>query len=260
MTGYLSLTKKELYRFLSIWVQTLIGPFTTALLYQLIFGHQFAEVKIGITGVTYTMFLIPGLVIMQVLLNAFGNGSSSFIQSKYTGNIIYILMAPITPFAIYSAYLTAAIIRGILVGMTIYIGIALFSKFILPIGNIFILPKAPLALVFFLVVGSSVTAGLGLIAGILCEKFDQLAGFQSFIMVPLVYLAGVFFNPMGLSGIWQRVASCNPFMYIVDGFRYGFIAHAEYNLVFGMIFVLICAIAVNTVGFLLIKRGIRVKH
>ena len=260
MTGYLSLTRKEVYRFLSIWLQTLLGPLTTALLYQLIFGHQFAQVKTGIVGVSYTMFLIPGLVIMQVLLNAFGNGSSSFIQSKYTGNIIYVLMAPITPLAIYSAYLTASIIRGVLVGFTIYAGIALFSTFILPIAGVFILPKAPLALLFFLIVGASVTAGLGLIAGIMCDKFDQLAGFQSFIMVPLVYLAGVFFNPLGLPGIWQKVATCNPFLYIVDGFRYGFIAHTDYNLGFGVGFVLTSAIVVNLVGFLLIKRGIRVKH
>ncbi len=252
MFPYLELVKKEVYRFLSIWLQTLLGPLSTALLYQLIFGHHLAEMQTGIDGVTYNTFLIPGLVIMQVLLNSFGNGSSSIIQSKYTGNIIYILMAPITPFVVYVAYLTASIIRGVLVGVVIYCGIVWFGDNIIP--------KAPWVLLFFLIIGASITAGLGLIAGIISEKFEQLAGFQSFIMVPLIYLAGIFFNPNNFTNAWQKIVMINPFMYIVDGFRYGCIGYSSYNLTFGVIFVLCSAIIVNIIGYSLIQSGIKLKH
>ncbi|MFN8770357.1 MAG: ABC transporter permease [Neisseriaceae bacterium] len=252
MNGFFALIKKEIYRFMSIWIQTVIGPLSTALLYQLIFGHQLSGIKTGIAAINYSTFLIPGLIIMQVLLNSFANSSSSIIQAKYTGNIIYILMAPITPLAIYGAYLVSSIIRGVIVGTVIYLGIIWF-------GDILI-PKSIGFFIFFLVCGAAITAGLGLIAGILSDKFDQLAGFQSFIIIPLIYLAGVFFNPHNLNGIWQWIAMANPFMYIVDGFRYGVIAHSSYNIIFGALFVLIFAVAINFVGFMLLKRGIRVKH
>lgn len=252
MQGFIELVKKEVYRFMSIWVQTVVGPLATALLYQLIFGNQLSSVKTGIVGVNYATFLIPGLVIMQVLLNSFGNGSSSIIQAKYTGNIIYVLMAPITPLAIYTAYMFSSMIRGIIVGTVVFVGIIWFGDLMWP--------KSITVLLYFLIFGSSITAGLGLIAGILCEKFDQLAGFQSFIMVPLIYLAGVFFNPHNFSSIWHVVAMVNPFMYIVDGFRYGFIAHSSYNIVFGGLFVFILAFMTNWLGYTLLKRGIKIKH
>ena len=252
MQGFIQLVKKEVNRFMVIWVQTLLGPLSTALLYQLIFGHQLSGIKTGIEGIGYANFLIPGLVIMQVLLNAFGNGSSSIIQSKYTGNIIYILMAPITLGTIYMAYLTSSVIRGVSVGIVIYLAIMWFGDLMLP--------KSPLALVFFLIMGATTTGGLGIIAGVLCEKFDQLAGFQSFIMVPLIYLAGIFFNPNNFHNFWQYISMVNPFMYIVDGFRYGFIAHSSYNIAFGAWFVLFFAVAINFIGYMLIKKGIHIKH
>ena len=251
MQGFLELIKKEVYRFMSIWVQTVIGPLSTALLYQVIFGHQLQQLPTGIEGVTYSQFLIPGLVIMQVLLNAFGNGSSSIIQSKYTGNIIFILMSPITPFWMYFAYLVSSILRGVIVGIVVFLGIMWFG------ANI---PTCWWAVLYFLILGSSITGGLGLIAGILCEKFDQLAGFQSFIMVPLIYLAGVFFNPHAIVGFWQTVTTYNPFMYIVDGFRYGFIQHSSYNIGFGAGFVFVFAVLINAIGYMLIKNGIKIKH
>ena len=251
MSPFLELVKKEVYRFMSIWVQTIIGPVTTAILYQLIFGQKLSLIPTGIPGVSYSTFLIPGLIMMQVLLNAFGNGSSSLIQSKYTGNIIFILMAPISPLSIYMAFLVSSIIRGVVVGLAVVIGIGAFG---------ICLPKAPFALIYFLLFGASITAGLGLIAGILSEKFDQLAGFQSFVIVPLIYLAGIFFNPDSFSEIWRWLSMLDPFLYIVDGFRYGFIAHSGYNVAFGAFFVGVCAVLVNVFGYLLIKRGIRIKH
>lgn len=236
---------------MSIWIQTIFGPVSTAILYQLIFGEQLAKLPTGIPGVSYPTFLIPGLIMMQVMLNAFGNGSSSLIQSKYTGNIIFVLMAPISPFAIYCAYLVSSIIRGVVVGFAVLLGIGWFGVSV---------PQCIPALLFFLFFGAAITGGLGLIAGILSEKFDQLAGFQSFIMVPLIYLAGIFFNPHNFKGIWLAIAYLNPFLYIVDGFRYGFIAHSSANIVFGIIFVFTLAVIINGIGYMLIKKGIKIKH
>ena len=226
---------------MSIWIQTIIGPVTTAILYQLIFGEQLAKLSTGIPGISYATYLIPGLIMMQVMLNAFGNGSSSLIQSKYTGNIIFVLMAPISPFATYLAYLVSSIARGVIVGVAVLIGIGWF-------GICF--PKSIISLLFFLFFGASIAAGLGLIAGIISCKFDQLSGFQSFIIVPLIYLAGIFFNPHNFSGIWQYIAYLNPFLYIVDGFRYGFIAHASANIEFGVVFVFCFAIVINFIGYI----------
>ncbi len=236
---------------MSIWIQTIVGPVTTAILYQLIFGSQLSKLPTGIAGVSYATYLIPGLIMMQVLLNSFGNGSSSLIQSKYTGNIIFVLMAPISPFLIYCAYLVSSIVRGIIVGFAVFVGIYWFGGCV---------PKSITSLLFFLIFGSSIAAGLGLIAGIISEKFDQLSGFQSFIIVPLIYLAGIFFNPHNFSGFWQHVAYLNPFLYIIDGFRYGFIAHSSANIEFGAIFVFCLAIVINYIGYMLIKKGIKIKH
>ena len=248
---FYSIIKKEIYRFGSIWVQTLVGPLTTALLYQLIFGNQFSNVATGISGVSYSMFLIPGLIIMQVLLNSFGNGSSSLIQSKYSGNIIFILMAPVSQFSMYMAYLIASIIRGVLVGGAVLLGIIWFA--VPEFSHIW-------AIFYFAILGATITGGLGLIAGILCEKFDQLAGFQSFVMVPLIYLSGIFFNIQHFSAFWRSLAMIDPSLYIVDGFRYGFIAANNFTIEYGALFVLVFAFAVNLFGYMLLKRGVKIKN
>ena len=221
------------------------------MLYQLIFGSQLSGINTGLAHVNYATFLIPGLVIMQVLLNSFGNGSSSLIQSKYSGNLIFILMAPISPSSMYLAYLTASIVRGLLVGSAVFLGIVWFGSFMI---------EQIWAIFYFAILGSAITGGLGIIAGIWCEKFDQLAGFQSFIIVPLIYLAGIFFNVNKFTGIWQHIAALDPFLYIVDGFRYGFIAHADASIVVGSVFVLLLAFLINGLGYYLLKNGVKIKN
>lgn len=251
MGTFLQLVKKEIYRFMSVWVQTIIAPVSTALLYQLIFGSQLAKLTTDIPGVSYNVYLIPGLIMMQVLINAFSNGSSSLMQSKYTGNIIFLLMAPITPFAFYGAYLVSSIIRGVIVGIAVALSIVYFG---MPsFHNIYIA-------IYYMVIGAAITAGFGLIAGILSEKFDQLASFQSFVIVPLVYLAGVFFNPKSLSPFMQKLSSLDPFLYIIDGFRYGLIGGEAHNLLFEMFIVLVFAIMVNAWGYILIARGVKIRQ
>ncbi len=248
---FFQLVNKEIYRFMSIWLQTIVGPVSTAVLYQLIFGHQLANLSTGIPGIKYATFLIPGLVMMQILQNAFANSSSSLIQSKYMGNIIFVLMAPISPFAIYSAYLIGSILRGLVVGIAVILGIGWFGLTI---------PLAPFTLVYFLIMGCVVAGGLGTVAGVLCNKFDQLSGFQSFVIVPLVYLAGVFVSIETLPEVWRYIAYIDPFLYIIDGFRYGFILSSSTNIQFGAWFVLFLAIIINFLGYLLVKSGIKIKQ
>jgi ABC-2 type transport system permease protein len=248
---FVALLSKEIRRFASIWVQTIIGPLSTAVLYQLIFGHQLASVSTGVANLSYTSFLIPGLIIMQVLLNAFGNSSSSLIQSKYSGNLIFILMAPVTPTNMYLAYLIASILRGLVVGLAVYFGIVWFG-----------MPMCAhlWAIIYFALLGAAITGGLGLIAGIVCEKFDQLAGFQSFVMVPLIYLSGIFFNIHNFTSPWRQMAMLDPFLYIVDGFRYGFTGHSGFSISLGALFVLVFAVVVNAIGIFLLNRGIKIKN
>lgn len=239
-----ALLQKEVYRFCSIWIQTLLGPLVTALLYQLVFGHQLANVHTGIPGITYNTFLIPGLVIMQLLINSFANSSSSLIQSKYTGNIIFILMAPITDLQMYGAYLLGSVVRGMLVATAIYAGIVWFGQFCL--YNIFIV-------LLFAILGGSITGGLGIIAGALCRKFDQLSGFQSFIFTPCVYLSGVFFNINNLSLFWRNVAQLDPLIYIVDGFKYGFFGVSQFSIWTDLFILVIATLLLNVVGFYVLK-------
>lgn len=251
MLPFLTLIKKEIFRFSSIWLQTMIGPLTTAILYQLIFGQQLSGISTGVAHVSYAGFLIPGLVMMQILLNAFGNGSSSLIQSKYTGNIIFVLMAPISPFAMYSAYLISSIVRGLMVGAVVFCGIIWFGE--LHISHVW-------AIIFFAVFGAAIMAGLGIIGGILFDKFDQLAGIQSFIIIPMIYLSGIFFNVKNFAEPWKLIAMFNPFLHIVDGFRYGFIGHSSFNIGFGVGLVFVFALLINIIGVLLLTRGIKIKN
>lgn len=245
------LTKKEIGRFLSMWVQTIIGPMSTAILYQLIFGSQLAHLSTGITGVSYSMFLIPGLVMMQILLNSYSNSSSSLIQSKYMGNLIFIMMAPISALSIYFAYLISSVVRGVLVGIAVFLSICWFGS------NV---PESPFILIYFLLIGSALAAGLGIIVGILCQRFEQISGVQSFIITPLIYLAGIFFNVGLFSGFWKKIAMLDPFLYIVDGFRYGFISHTSYNIVHGMLFVGVMSIIINIIGYILLRKGVSIKR
>jgi ABC-2 type transport system permease protein len=243
--------KKEIYRFMSIWVQTILGPVSTAILYQLIFGRHFSQVSTGIPGVSYAQFIIPGLIMMQILLNAFGNGSASILQAKYNGSLIFILMAPISPLNIYLGYLVSSIIRGVMVGLAVWLGICWFG---------ITLPHNYWILIYFTLLGSMIAAGTGVVVGTLTTKFDQLAGFQSFVLVPLTYLSGVFFNPFQFTGFWHKVALLDPFLYIVDGFRYAFFTHQSANIWVGIIFVLVLALIINIVGYTLLRLGIKIKH
>ncbi|PKO46777.1 MAG: metal-dependent hydrolase [Betaproteobacteria bacterium HGW-Betaproteobacteria-22] len=235
--GTYTLFKKEVLRFWRVAFQTIASPVLTALLYLLIFSHVLAgHVKVY-DDVAYTAFLIPGLIMMSLLQNAFANSSSSLIQSKVMGNIVFILLTPLTPVQFYVALLGAAVLRGLFVGLAIYfVAIWFVSLPIVHLGWIFT----------FALLGSALLGTFGIIAGIWADKFDQMAAFQNFVIMPLTFLSGVFYSIHSLPVFWQGVSHFNPFFYMIDGFRYGFFGKGDVSpwfslsVVCGFLFVLAC--------------------
>lgn len=216
--GMYTLFYKELLRFSKVALQTILAPVVTALLYLLVFSHVLEEHVQVYEGVSYTAFLIPGLMMMSVIQNAFANSSSSLIQSKVTGNIIFVLLTPLSYLEFYLAFLLASIVRGMAVGLGIFI-VALFFVD-LPLHN-------AIWLLMFAFVGSAVLGTLGIVAGIWAEKYDHMAGFQNFIIMPLSFLSGVFYSIHSLPEFWQKLSQFNPFFYMIDGFRYGFFGESD---------------------------------
>lgn len=216
--GVYTLFKKEVLRFWRVAFQTIASPVITALLYLLIFSHVLEGRVQVYDDVPYTAFLIPGLIMMSLLQNAFANSSSSLVQSKVMGNIIFVLLTPLTYLQFFLAFLAAAIVRGLIVGLSIYL-VALF----------FIdLPLVHVAWVItFAILGSALLGTFGIIAGIWSDRFDQMAAFQNFVIMPLTFLSGVFYSIHSLPPIWQTISKFNPFFYMIDGFRYGFFGKGD---------------------------------
>ena len=251
MTGFRTLLYKELLRFWKVATQTLTAPIVTAMLYLLIFGHVLeAHVQV-FPGVSYTAFLAPGLVMMSVLQNAFANSSSSLIQSKITGNLVFILLTPLSHWEMFSAYVLAAMIRGFVVGL----GVMLITLWFADLSFV-----APLWIIVFALLGAAILGTMGLIAGIWAEKFDQLAAFQNFLIVPATFLAGVFYSVHSLPPFWLAVSHANPFFYMIDGFRYGFFGHSDVPPLTSLMIVLVFFIVLSFIAVTLLKRGYKLRH
>jgi len=237
MQGFAALLKKELLRFWKVSFQTVAAPVLTALLYLLIFAHALEDRVRVYEDVRYAAFLVPGLVMMSALQNAFANSSSSVIQSKITGNMVFILLAPISYLEFFVAYVLASMVRALVVAA----GVLLVSVWFVELRL-----AAPLWALAFALLGSALLGALGLIAGIWAERFDQLAGFQNFVIVPLTFLSGVFYSIHSLPPFWQRLSHANPFFYMIDGFRYGFFGASDISpavslAVVGLSFALVTA-------------------
>ena len=217
MTEFLTLLRKELLRFWKVGFQTVCAPVLTALLYLMIFS-QVLENHVEVHGIRYTAFLIPGLVMMSVLQNAFANSSSSLIQSKITGNLVFVLLTPISNAQFFGAYLLAATIRGAVVGTGVLLATCWTGGLTL---------AEPFWVLAFTLLGGALMGSLGLIAGMWAEKFDQMAAFQNFLILPLTMLSGVFYSVQSLPEFWQMVSRINPVFYLIDGFRYGFFAVSD---------------------------------
>lgn len=251
MTGFFTLFYKELLRFWKVGFQTIVAPMISTLLYLMIFFHVLeAHVEVY-PGVAYTIFLIPGLVMMAVIQNAFANASSSVIQSKISGNIVFILLSPLSYRAIFLAYVLASIARGMLVGLGVYGATLIF--FDIPL-------QLPFWALLFVVLGSAMLGVLGLIAGIWADKFDQLAAFQNFIIMPLTFLSGVFYTIHSLPVGWQYFSHLNPFFYMIDGFRYGFFGVSDISPYVSLVIVALCLIAISMLAIRMLKSGYKLRY
>ncbi|QRM20599.1 metal-dependent hydrolase [Dechloromonas sp. TW-R-39-2] len=245
MIGFWTLFYKELLRFWKVAFQTVGAPVLTALLYLLIFGHVLDE-HVLVHGVRYTTFLVPGLVMMQILQNAFANSSSSLIQAKITGSIVFVLLPPIPYGAFFGAYVLAALLRGLMVGLGVLLATIWFAE---------LKVVAPFWILAFAVFGGALFGALGMIAGIWSEKFDQLAAFQNFLIMPLTMLSGVFYSIYTLPTFWLRVSHYNPVFYMIDGFRYGFFGVSDVAPETSLAVVVASFAAVTFLTLNLLKRG-----
>jgi ABC-2 type transport system permease protein len=250
-SGFGTLLYKEVLRFWKVSFQTVAAPVLTGILYLLVFGHVLEARVEAFPGVGYTAFLIPGLVMMSVLQNAFANTSSSLIQSKITGNLVFVLLAPLSNLEFFGAYVLAAIVRGLVVGL----GVLAVTAFLAPLAV-----EAPLWIFAFALLGAALLGMLGLIAGIVSSKFDQLAAFQNFIIMPATFLSGVFYSVHGLSPFWQAVSHFNPFFYIVDGFRYGFFARSDVSPWLSLAVVAGANAIVAAICLRMIARGYKIRQ
>jgi len=251
-SGWLTLLYKELLRFWKVSFQTILAPVLTALLYLLIFSHVLeSHVSVFDGRVRYSEFLVPGLVMMSVLQNAFANSSSSLIQSKITGNLIFVLLPPLSPLDIFAAYVLGAMVRGIVVGC----GVLLVTIWFAPLAL-----EHPLWALAFALLGSAILGTLGLIAGIVADKFDQLAAFQNFLIMPLTFLSGVFYSIHTLPPFWQALSRFNPFFYMIDGFRYGFFGLSDVAPAASLAFVAACCAALGGLTLWILKRGYKLRH
>ena len=250
MTGWRALFYKEVLRFWKVSAQTIAAPVLTALLYMLIFGHLLEGRVTVYDNVGYTSFLLPGLVMMSVLQNAFANSSSSMVQSKMMGNLVFILLTPLGPLSWFAAYVLAAVVRGLVVGL----GVLLVTMWFAPLSFV-----APLWILVFALLGAAMLGTLGLIAGLWADKFDQMSSFQNFLITPMTFLSGVFYSIHSLPPFWQQVSHLNPFFYMIDGFRYGFFGQSDVSpwLSLGLVggaYVLVAALALQ-----LLRSGYKIR-
>ena len=250
MTGFLTLLYKELLRFWKVVFQTVAAPILTALLYLLIFSHVLEDRVQVYPRVSYSAFLIPGLAMMSLLQNAFANSSSSLIQSKITGNIVFVLLSPVSHFEFFLASVAAAAVRGVIVGTGVLLATAAFIS--LPIHNL-------LWILLFAVLGSAILGVLGIVAGIWADKFDQLAAFQNFAIVPMTFLSGVFYSIHSLPPFWQQISHLNPFFYMIDGFRYGFFGVSDVSPLLSLGIVAGALLALSFATLSLIRRGYKLR-
>ena len=251
LSGTSTLLYKEVLRFWKVSLQTVAAPVLTAVMYLLVFGHVLEDHVKVYDSVGYTSFLIPGLVMMSVLQNAFSNSSSSLIQSKISGNLVFLLVAPLSHWAWFLAYVGASVVRGVVVGA----GVLFVTAWFAPLHLV-----QPLWIIAFTVMGAAMMGALGLIAGLWAEKFDQIAAFQSFIIMPMTFLSGVFYSVKSLPPLAQAISHLNPFFYMIDGFRHGFFGVSDVApwtsfMVVATSLVVVCALCLH-----LLRTGYKIRH
>ncbi len=248
--GCWALFVKEVRRFYSVAVQTIFAPIVSSLLYLLIFGTVISAKIDVFTGLSYSQFLIPGLVMMTILQNSFSNTSSSLIQAKMHGNLSFVLLSPISPLEFYIAFIGAAVVRGLAVGLgVLVVGLFAFDLHMIQPGLILL----------FALLASAIMGGVGMTAGILSDKFDQLSAFQNFLIVPLTFLSGVFYSISALPSFWQQASHLNPFFYMVDGFRYGFFNQSDVSIGLSLGVSFGFFLLITFINLILLYKGVKIR-
>ncbi len=250
MTGWQMLLYKEVLRFWKVSFQTVAAPVLTAVLYMMIFGHVLEDHVKVYNSISYTAFLVPGLVMMSVLQNAFANSSSSLIQSKIMGNLVFLLLTPLSHWNWFFAYVGSSVARGMVVGL----GVLLVTGWFAHLSFV-----APLWIFVFALLGAALMGALGLIAGLWAEKFDQLAAFQNFVIMPMTFLSGVFYSIHSLPAFWQAVSHFNPFFYMIDGFRYGFFGVSDVSPWLSLGIVGAALVVAGTLAVHLLRTGYKIR-
>ncbi len=251
MGGFTTLLYKEVLRFWKVSFQTVAAPVLTALLYLVVFAYALGDRVRMFEGVSYAQFLVPGLVMMSVLQNAFANGSSSLIQSKISGNLVFMLLPPISYLEFFGAYVLASMCRGLVVGAGVLAVTVWFVDLQL---------AAPAWVFAFALLGSALLGALGLVAGIWAEKFDQIAAFQNFVILPLTFLSGVFYSIRSLPEVWQTVTHLNPFFYMIDGFRYGFFGVSDASPFASLVVVAVSLLLLSGACLLMLRSGYKLRQ
>ena len=250
MTGWQALFYKEILRFWKVGFQTVAAPVMTAMLYLLIFGHVLEDRVKVYDQITYTAFLLPGLVMMSVLQNAFANSSSSLIQSKMMGNLVFLLLTPLNHWSWFLAYVGSSVVRGLAVGLGVFVVTGWFT----PLSFV-----APQWIVWFAIMGATMLGSMGVIAGLWAEKFDQMAAFQNFIIMPMTFLSGVFYSIHSLPPFWQTLSHFNPFFYMIDGFRYGFFGVSDVSPWLSLAVVGSCTVLISATALHLLRIGFKIR-
>lgn len=251
MSGFPTLFYKEVLRFWKVGFQTVAAPVLTALMYLLIFAQALDRHVEVYAGVSYATFLAPGLVMMSILQNSFANASSSLIQSKMTGNLVFILLPPLSHWEFFGAYVLAAMVRGFVVGTSVLL-------VTLPFVQIGI--HATFWVVVFALAGGAIMGAFGLVAAIVADKIDQVSAFQNFVIMPLTFLSGVFYSIHSLPGFWQTLSHLNPVFYMIDGFRFGFFGMSDVSPWVSLVAVLTCLSVISLIALTLLARGYKLRH
>jgi ABC-2 type transport system permease protein len=248
--GLKTLYQREIMRFWKVWMQTVLAPVVTTLLYMMIFVVAMRGARPAVEGVPYAQFVGPGLIMMSLLNNAFANSSSSLVQAKLMGTAVDFLTPPLSPAELAIGFTLGAVTRGVLVGLVTALTVWPFARFGV---------AAPWAVLYFSVMAAVVMALVGVAAGLAAEKFDHLAAVTNFIVMPMTFLSGTFYRVTNLPAPFNTVSKFNPFFYMIDGFRYGFIGKADGSLAVGMVYTLVLAAILAAIILQIFRTGWRLK-
>jgi len=245
-----SIARKEMIRIFRIWVQTLVPPVITITLYFIIFGSFIGSQLGDMDGYSYMAYIAPGLIMMSIITNSYSNTVSSFFSAKFQRNVEELMVSPTPDYIVILGYVAGGMTRGLSVGFLVSIVSLFFTR--LPLYNVFYA-------IIFAILTSFVFSLAGMINGIFAKSFDDISIIPTFVITPLTYLGGVFYSLSLLPDFWQTLSKANPIVYMVNGFRYGFLGTSDINVYSGMAMLILFAVVLFSVNLYLFKKGIGIR-